>query len=216
MPDPANVKTSLIRLLTLGLACLTTAAGMRGQDIDPIRPTNHETAAALDSKTAALLKSLHPPLEPRLFPVVDRLNIKNTIVRISVGGHRLRIFSGEELALDCPAATGRPGSATPEGEFTLSEKVVEPKGLDYGHIIGADGTILMRGVFGKHDPLPAGASFDAVVPKCAFRLSAGGPLLFAGEATGAATTNGAVVIPEKIALLLFDKLEPGTKIAIEH
>jgi hypothetical protein len=214
MRDPAKVKTSLTGGLALTIAPLFVALGLYAQDIDPLRPKGSEPPP-LDARTAGLLRLLHPPLEARLFPVVDRLDLKKTVIRISLKEHRMRIFSSDELAVDCPASTGRPGNGTPEGDFTLTEKIVAPKGLDYGHIVGPDGTLLVRGAFARHDPLPAGASFDAVVPKCGFRLSAGGPVLFAGEATGAATSNGAVVIPEKIALLLFDKLEPGVRIAIE-
>ena len=137
------------------------------------------------------------------------------ILRLSLSEHRLRVFSGDELAIDCPASTGRTGCPTATGEFAIESKAVQPKGLDYGHIVAPDGTVLVRGAFSRRDPLPAGTVFNPILPKCAFKSSTGGPVIFAGEATGASTTDGSVIIPDKIALLLYDKIEAGVKLFIE-
>ncbi|MGI8604644.1 MAG: L,D-transpeptidase family protein [Verrucomicrobiales bacterium] len=207
-------KVKMAGCVTVAAGCGLLAPVLPAQDIDSLRPKTQESPPPLDARLATLLKSLHPPLEPQIHAVVDRLEAGSTTIKISLSERRLRVFAGEELALDCPVSTGRPSSATPEGVFTLAAKITAPKGLDYGNIIAPDGTILMRGVFAKYDALPAGASFNSIVPKCAFQLSEGGPLLFAGEATGAATTNGAVIVPEKIALLLSDRLALGVKVEI--
>jgi hypothetical protein len=217
MREHRKVKTSILVAVLTGVApgvllLRQTAA----QDIDPIGARQGESRlAGLDPKAAGLLKVLHPPLETRIHAIADRMTPGAITLRLSLVEHRFRVFVGDELAIDCPASTGRTGCPTAPGEFRIESKITQPKGLDYGHILSGDGTVLVRGAFSKRDPLPAGARFNPVVPKCGFKLNAGGPMLLAGEATGAATTDGSIVIPDKVALVLYDKLEAGVKLIIE-
>jgi hypothetical protein len=46
------------------------------------------------------------------------------------------------------------------------------------------------------------------------QLSDDGPLIIGGEATGAATTDGTLVLPDKIAILLHETLPLGMKVTI--
>lgn len=193
------------------LALLSASA----QDISPLETADRVTPP-LDPHSASLLRSLHPPAPHRLHPVIDRIPRVPVRVEISLAERRLRVLSGRTVALEAPVSVGRSGRESPAGEFALESKVIQPKGLEYGRVLDAAGTVLMRGFFPRHDPLPAGATFEPVVPKCGFRLTEGGPLIFAGEATGAATTDGSIVIPEKIALLLYDKLPAGTAVVIRR
>jgi hypothetical protein len=213
----AKVKTSIRIVARCTVAAGWLVAGrVPAQDIDPIGAKSGESRlAALDPKAAGLLKALHPPLETRIFATADRLVAGSTTLRLSLAEHRFRVFAGDELAIDCPASTGRTGCPTATGEFRIEAKAAQPKGLDYGHVLAADGTILIRGTCSRRDPLPAGAVFNPVIPKCAFKATAGGPTVLAGEATGASTTDGSVIIPDKVALLLFDKLEAGVKFIVE-
>ena len=210
MRIPLTVKTAFPSTVLL-LAALSALA----QDIDPLKADAKAGTAATDPKTAAAVKSLRSPDSARLHPAADALSAATAHIRISLRNHRMEVFAGEELAVECPIAHGRPASPTAEGEFTISAKIAEPKGLNYGHIREANGTIRVRGVFGKYEPLPAHTVFDLATPKCAFKLQGEGPLIFAGEATGAATSDGSIVIPDKIALFLFEKLEVGVRVTIE-
>ncbi len=212
MPETHPVKKRILPPLVLALAA--AGATLRAQDIDPLKPPD-PTPPALDAKTAELVRALRPPVDTRLSAIADSLQPSEVEVKISLSEHRLQVFARGEVAVECAIAHGRAISATPEGEFRVESKTTEAKGLTYGHVRRADGSILIRGVFGKIDPLPADTTFDPVTPKCAFKLSGDGPLLIAGEATGAGTTDGTVVIPDKIALFLYDKLAPGVKVVIE-
>ncbi len=54
----------------------------------------------------------------------------------------------------------------------------------------------------------------AIAPKAVLQLSEEGPLVFGGEATGAATTDGTLVLPDRIALLLHELLPVGLPVVI--
>ncbi len=186
-----------------------------------VAPTPEEAAAARTAaervaKVAALIKLLCPPPEPKVLPAAETLTSANAAMVLSLRDHRLRVFAGATLAVEVPVAHGRPFSPTTPGEFSIEEKTIDPKNVNYGLYRTTQGVVLARGVFPALDALPAGGVFEPVIPKCAFKLSGGGPLIFAGEATGAATTDGAVVIPDKVALFLYEKLGPGVKIRVEE
>ena len=204
MPIPSAVKTPF------PIACLTVATGVAQESRAPAK----EPAPVINEKLAAVQRALRPPDEPRRFPAADMLDARPVTIRIVLHEHKLRIFNGDALAIESPIAHGRSISPTPQGEFTLAGKQASPKDLNYGHLRNAAGAILARGVFAKLDPLPVGAIFDEVIPKCLLRLSEGGPVIFAGEATGAATSDGAVILPDKIAVFLFEKVPTGTRIII--
>lgn len=169
-----------------------------------------------EARTKAVLKALSPPPEPKLFPAAEQLTPDNASLVLTLREHRLRVYAGLALAMEMPVAHGRELTPTPAGEFVVEEKILEPKNISYGFYRNAEGVVIARGIFPALDALPAGAVFEATAPKCAFKLSGGGPLLFAGEATGAPTTDGAVVFPEKIALFLYEKLGPGVRVRVEE
>lgn len=215
-------KRSRIVVLTLAVVAWGTASLWAEENAPaapaPVVPTENATpeVSAQQAKTNALIKALSPPPEPKLFPAAETLTPENASLVLTLREHRLRVFAGLALAIEVPVAHGRSLTPTPSGEFTLEEKILEPKNISYGVYRNAQGVVLARGVFPALDALPAGGTFEASAPKCAFKLSAGGPLIFAGEATGAPTTDGAVVFPEKIALFLYEKLGPGVRIRVEE
>jgi hypothetical protein len=193
----------------LPLACLAAAAAL-AQELPMPSPT-----APPAETVAAVQRALRPPGDPYVHPEIDSLLGAPVLIRVELGAHRLRVLSGDTVAIESPIAHGRAASPTAQGEFTLVGKQASPTGLNYGHLRNAAGAILARGVFQKIDPLPVGAIFDEVIPKCALRLSEGGPRVFAGEATGAATSDGAVILPDKVAVLIFQAVPAGTKVIIE-
>ena len=181
---------------------------------EPLPPAK-QPAVPANEKMAAVQRALRPPEEPRLLPAAETIEGRTVVIRIVLHEHKMRVFSGEQLAIESPIAHGRSISPTPQGEFTLVGKQASPTRLNYGHLRNAAGAILARGVFAKLDPLPVGAIFDEVIPKCLLKLSDGGPRIFAGEATGAATSDGSVILPDKIAVKLFQSVPAGTKVIIE-
>ncbi len=223
MPNPVAVKASIFhaRSLVFRLAAVTLSsaaiAGVYGQDIEPIAPKKGVPEdPAVSPAQRALLKLIRSPEDWRILAEGDSLTSASAVIRISLAEHRMRIFNDKTLVAECPVAHGRPTAPSPEGTFSVTTKQTVVKGLDYGHLIGPDGKILLRGVFSKLDPIPPRATFDPASPKCAFRLSDDGPIIFAGEATGAATSDGSIVIPERVAVYLFEKIEPGAKVVIER
>ncbi len=169
---------------------------------------------APDPKTAAVMRLLRPVPDPKLHPDAEARLPRTTRIEVMLGAHRLRVLQEDEVLVESPLATGRALSPTPEGTFTLAAKPAVPAALRYGHFRTKGGALLVRGVFPKIDPLPADAVFDQVTPKGFLQLSGEGPMIFGGEATGAATTDGTLVLPDRIALLLHEKLPLGVPVVI--
>jgi|GEM_PF-2216018 len=182
----------------------------------PAAPAAAEPAP--DPKLAALFLLLRPVAEARIHPGAESRLPQATGIAVSLAQHRLRVLLGAEVLLEAPLATGRPLSPTAEGSFTLAAKPATPlpSPFRYGHFRTKAGALLIRGVFPKIDPLPADAVFDPVAPKTVLQLSGEGPLIIGGEATGAATSDGTLVLPDKIAALLHETLPLGLAVTIER
>ena len=178
----------------------------------PSSPTPHEPAR--DPKQDILIRLLRPVPDTLLHPDAEKRLPQATAIIVALDQHRLRLLQYTETLVDAPVASGRPLSPTPEGDFTLATKPTSAPSLRYGHYRTSAGTLLVRGAFPKIDPLPVEAVFDPVTPKMILQLSDDGPLIIGGEATGAATTDGTLVLPDKIAILLHETLPLGVKVTI--
>jgi len=163
---------------------------------------------------AAVIRLLRPVAEPKLHPEAEEMLPTVTRIEVALSDHWMRVFRGDETVVESPVATGRSISPTPEGRFHLAAKPPAPPSLRYGHYRTRNGVLLVRGVFPKIDPMPVDAVFDQIVPKGLMQLSDDGPMVFGGEATGAATTDGTLVLPDRIALLLHEKLPMGVPVEI--
>lgn len=168
----------------------------------------------LDPKLAALVRLLRPVVEPKLHPEAEARLPRATGIEVSLSTHRLQVVQEGEVLVESPVATGRTLSPTPEGHFVVIAKPASPTTPRYGHYRSRAGALLVRGVFPDIDPLPPDAVFDEIAPKGVLRLSGEGPLIFGGEATGVATTDGTLVLPDRIALLLHEKLPVGLPVVI--
>jgi len=177
-------------------------------------PTEPPAAPEPNPRRDTLVRLLRPVTETKLHPEAETRLPQATAITISLANHRLRVLHHEITVLETPLATGRPLSPTPEGTFTLAAKPATPPPLRYGHYRNKAGALLVRGVFPKIDPLPADAVFDPVTPKAILPLSDQGPLIIGGEATGAATSDGTLVLPDKIAVLLQETLPVGLPVTI--
>lgn len=198
MPNQPPVKTPL--------SAPTPATGTGSPAAEPPAPP--------DPQVAALLRLLRPVAEPRLHPQADARLPQASGVEVSLEAHRLRVLEGDTVLVESPLATGRALSPTPEGRFTVAAKPPIPSSLRYGHYRTRAGVLLLRGVFPGIDPLPPEAVFDQIVPKGLIQLSGEGPMIFGGEATGAATSDGTLVLPDRIAVLLHEKLPLGVPVVI--
>lgn len=205
MSNPPPVKTPLSE---------PTPADTRSAVADATAAAPTPVEPAPDPKVALLIRLLRPVTETKLHPEAEARLPHATGMEISLVTHRLRVMQGAEVLVDSPLATGRPLSPTPEGSFTVAAKIAPPASLRYGHYRSKTGALLVRGVFPKIDPLPAEAVFDQIVPKGVLQLSGEGPLIVGGEATGAATSDGTLVLPEKVAALLQETLQLGLSVVI--
>lgn len=216
MSNPPPVKTALSNPDPAAPGVrqpVTSAAGSAASAAPPADPKS-DAAPPPDPKIAAVVRLLRPVPEAVVHPEAESRLARATRVEVALATHRLRVYQAEEVLIDSPLATGRALSPTPEGEFTLAAKPTPPSSLRYGHFRSRTGSLLVRGVFPKIDSLPADAVFDPVTPKGLMQLSGDGLLIFGGEATGAATSDGSLVLPDRIALLLHETLAIGTPVKV--
>ena len=206
MSNPPPVKTPLSEP--------ASPAGTDAAPADESPGVPAATAALPDPKVAALIRLLRPVAEPHVHPDAGTRLHQATSIDISLSSHRLRVMQNTEVLVESPLATGRTLSPTPEGHFVLAAKLSDAPSIRYGHFRNRAGALLVRGVFPKIDSLPPDAVFDAIAPKAVLQLSEEGPLVFGGEATGAATTDGTLVLPDRIALLLHELLPVGLPVVI--
>jgi hypothetical protein len=233
MSNPPPVKTAFsntsppatgaARVVEAGPSGEKAAGGAPADDLSAADPSAVDPSAVdpsvvdpsvVDPAVAALVRLLRPAPEPRVHPQAESQLPLATGMEISLGQFRLRVVQRGEVLVESPLAVGRALSPTPEGTFTLAAKPETPTSLRYGHYRTRSGALLMRGVFPKIDLLPPDAVFDPIEPKGLMQLSGEGPLLFGGEATGAATSDGTLVLPDRIALLLHEKLPLGLPVTI--
>lgn len=180
----------------------------------PEPPVEGRPEAPADPKITALVRLLRPVPEPKVHPEAEARLSRATRMDVSLAQHQVRVLQGDLVLVEAPLATGRSLSPTPEGAFVLEAKTAAPASLRYGHYRARSGALLVRGVFPRFDPPPPEAVFDPISPKAVLKLSGEGPLLFGGEATGAATSDGSIVLPDKIATLLHDKLPLGLAVVV--
>jgi lipoprotein-anchoring transpeptidase ErfK/SrfK len=118
--------------------------------------------------------------------VLDKATAQNVRVVVSISKQRVYLMVGDEIAIDSPISSGRPGKSTPTGNFTVSEK-------DKDHISSL-----------YHCPM-----------KYFLRLSGLSFGLHVGQLPGYPASHGCVRLPEEVAKLLFEKATIGTNVSIE-
>ncbi|MDA0814368.1 MAG: L,D-transpeptidase [Verrucomicrobia bacterium] len=153
---------------------------------------------------------------PEIFPeILSKGEPGNTVVRVSIDQRQLVVEVAGSRALSCAIACGRIGRETQTGRFAVESKSDRsPAESRYGSLIDAKGHLLLKGIYGNLDPVPAGATFVPSPPNVYIVLSEG-VVIHSGDANGTASTDGAIVIPSAAARTLLKILEKGMPVEIE-
>jgi hypothetical protein len=154
---------------------------------------------------------------PEIFPdILSKSKPGNTVVRVSVDERQLVVEVAGARALSCPIACGRIGRETQTGRFVVDSKSDRsPVESRYGSLIDAKGNLLLKGIYGNLDPVPAGASFVPSPPPNVYIVLSEGVVIHSGDANGTASTDGAIVIPSAAARTLLKILEKGMPVEID-
>jgi hypothetical protein len=133
-------------------------------------------------------------------------------VEIDLGDQRAYLLRGGEVVHETPISSGRPGYATPTGNFRILDKDIDYRSSLYGKIVDAQGRTVVADAESDM-PVPAGGRFvNAPMPY--FMRFNGGIGMHAGYLPGYAASHGCVRMPEESARLFFSAVEPGTPVTV--
>lgn len=139
-----------------------------------------------------------------------------TRVVIDLPNQRTYVTIGGQQAGWSYVATGKEGHATPAGNYTIIEKVVDKRSNLYGITVDAEGNVVNGDADArKHKPPPGGEFKFAPMPYW-MRLTNYGIGMHAGHIPqpGEPASHGCIRLPADFAPLLFERVEIGTPVRI--
>jgi hypothetical protein len=220
---PSAVKTALPNLACacLGRAILVSSWVLgsslaSAQDIDVLKLSGDDAKETPDLvKQVPQLKTLS---RPEILPALSRLEQvapSDRVLKVSLSQKTAELSLAGEVALRCQISHGCTQHATPCGEYLIDGVKKNHPLPHYGVIKDQDGCVLVRSVFSILEPLPHGCVFEAMPVRYLFHGAEGVPCLIGGQVTGTGATNGCVMIPEKVAALLHDRMTYPFKLVVE-
>lgn len=146
---------------------------------------------------------------------LSQYNPKNSRVEILLKEQRGRLYINDTIAMDFPICSGRIGGMeTPKGTFRISQKKEMHRSNRYGVFMSkADGSVVKWGVTAD-DAVPAGMYFEGTDMPYWLRFN-GGIGLHVGKVERNTDSHGCVRVPEEAAVILFEKLEVGSKVVVK-
>lgn len=147
-------------------------------------------------------------LEPLITP-------NNSHVRVSLSQQRAWLMFDEQVYIDTPISSGKPGHTTPSGSFHVLEKDPNHFSSIYGQFQDKQGRVVRDGVSLLSDSAPAGTHYVGAPMKWFMRLTDQGVGMHVGILPGYAASHGCVRLPADIAHLIYDKVKVGTPVVIE-
>jgi len=122
-------------------------------------------------------------------------------------------YKGDKLAGVSAISSGREGFATPTGNYKIIQKNKDHRSNLYGNYVDAAGTVVVRDVDVKKDPMPPGTRFEGA-PMPYFMRIVGGVGMHQGFLPGIPDSHGCIRMPEKMARIFFENVSKGTPVAI--
>ncbi len=151
---------------------------------------------------------------------LNNLRFDRLRVVISLSEKRLRLFSGEDEAIDTPVIIGVSESSTPVGEFTITDMSREFFVPDFGSFVTAkDRQVLLSQIHRHYHYLPSGAIFQPQPKQLYMQFARRDeqPIgLRAGRVNGYTGTRGDIVVPRDVAAILFGSIRRGTPVIVEY
>ncbi len=148
--------------------------------------------------------------------VLQAMSSSDSKLQIDLSSQRMKLFSGNELALESQISTGNEGHPTPTGKFKILEKKVDKKSNRYGKWVNADSgeTLVSDGDSYKR---PAGnAEFRGTAMPYWMRVTWKGVGMHIGYVPLYAASHGCIRVPRDVQPLIYAKTRVGTPVEIIH
>ncbi|HJT82464.1 MAG TPA: L,D-transpeptidase family protein [Chthoniobacterales bacterium] len=136
-------------------------------------------------------------------------------VRISLSEQRAYFYKGGMLVGVSQLSTGREGTNTPAGKYSIMQKDKDHVSNQYGDFVDAQGNVIVPNVSVK-DPRPPGTRFKGAPMPYFMRITPGGIGLHAGYLPGYPASHGCIRMPEFMAENFFKSVSTGTPVTISH
>ena len=135
---------------------------------------------------------------------------------VNTDEQKARFYDGQEQIGWTTVASGISKFPTPTGHFEVIEKVENKRSNLYGRIYTTGGKVVRSDAKAGRDPIPAGARFEGAKMPYFLRLTNDGVGLHAGPIPrpGRPASHGCIRMPGKLAPVLFEHVDLGTKVSI--
>lgn len=139
-----------------------------------------------------------------------------TRIVVNTDEQKARFYVGDEQIGWTTVASGVSKYPTPVGHFEVMEKVENKRSNLYGKIYSQGGKVLHANAKTGRDPVPSGARFEGAKMPYFLRLTYDGIGLHAGPIPrpGRPASHGCIRMPNKMAPILFEHVNLGTKVSI--
>ena len=196
---------------TILAGSLVLAVPLRAAESDDAPGQN--ARGPMKSATEIIKKQEAPIISPEL---ADKITPDNSRIVVSLARQRAFLMLGEQIYIDTPVSTGKPGGVTPTGTFPIIERDTERRSTMHGDFVDKSGAVIRTGVSMRLDPAPSGTHFVSTPMRYFCRLNAAGFGIHAGELPGYPASHGCIRMPEEIARIFFLKVKIGTPVEIRE
>ena len=140
----------------------------------------------------------------------------NTHIIISVSKQRGLLMNGDQIVMDYPICSGRPGHETPMGKFQVLEKSVEKRSNRYGRLYDATGECISTDPDMTKDTIPEGGRFEGAEMRYWMRITWDGIGHHIGPVKRYPASHSCIRGPSAVMPLVFSKVKVGTPITVEE
>ena len=193
-------------LALAGVFALVGARGVQAQGFFLFRQPQRPVVQAIPVQPGAVVYQ----------SVYDTVNVETSHVVVSLSKQRVYLLNAaNEVAIDSPVSSGRPGHATPTGSFHILAKEPAHFSNIYGNFVDRTGRVVRSGVSAKIDSAPSGTHFEGAPMRWFMRLTDTGVGMHIGILPGYAASHGCVRLPADIAPMIYSKVKIGTTVRVE-
>lgn len=153
--------------------------------------------------------------------VLDATNSSNARVEISLGEQKARLYrvadGQKQLAIEAAISTGREGSSTPVGNFSVLEKLPQKNSTLYGSWVDSNTGALLQGDGDSRRP-PSGGSpeFQGSPMPYWLRITPDGVGMHVGYVASYPASHGCIRVSRRVQPLIYGKVRVGTPVTIRH
>ncbi len=135
---------------------------------------------------------------------------------IDLSDQSASFYKGSKLVGVSAISSGREGFGTPVGNYKILQKNPDHVSNLYGDYVDDAGTVLVRNVSAKKDPVPPGGKFAGAPMPFFMRLSNAGVGMHQGFLPGVPDSHGCIRMPEKMVKIYFANVAMGTPVRVQN